>query len=221
MSALGKFRDEEPLGAPVEGGMLISNDQLKRFHPDIAKARGVIRRVLMDAREPKVVRGPTPRPTDVRIAGPADELAVFELIKMDLAEIAGTVAPVDPYEVQEIIMRGTRRRGGIVAVIDGPNGKPVAVQILITDKWWWSKQRHLSKIVDYVHPDHRQSTHAAHLIQFEKWAADAFTSEFGYQIYLLSAVLGTKKVREKLRLYGKHMTQAGGFFLYPWPYPWD
>lgn len=221
-SAVAKLHDDmdEPIGRAMPGGMFISDEQLRRLNPDLSKARRMMRQVLMDAKEPKIVRGPTAKPANVRIAGPSDEVAIFELLKMDHEE-CGRFAPLDVAKLQNIIMHGTRRKGGIVSVIDGPNGKPVAVQILTTEEWWWSKQRFISKIADFVHPDHRQSTHAAHLIQFAKWVTDQWSAEFGYQMYLLPAVLGTKKVKEKVRLYSRHVTQAGAFFLYPWPYSWD
>lgn len=222
MSAVARLRDDqdEPIGKAVEGGMFISDQQLLRLNSDLPKARRMIRQMLMDAKEPRIVRGPTEKPADVRIAGPNDEMAIYELLKMDHEE-CGRFAPLSPQKLQNIIMRGTRRQGGIVAVIDGPNGKPVAVQVLVTEEWWWSEQRFISKVADYVHPDHRQSTHAAHLIQFAKWVTDQWSQNFGYQMYLLPAVLGTKRVKEKIRLYARHVTQAGAFFLYPWPYPWD
>ena len=213
-------RMSNAIGVATETGMFITNEQLARLDPDLHTARKMIRQMLMDLKDPKVIRGPTAKPANVRIAGPKDELAVYDLVLLDLEENA-KVAPIDPSSIKQLIMQGTRKQGGIVAVIDGPDGKPVAVQILTTEKWWWSKARHISKVVDFVHPDHRQSMHAQHLIQFAKWVADQWTVEFGYQMYLLAAVLGTKRTRDKVRAYGRRMTNVGGFFIYPYPLPWD
>ena len=220
MNTLAKVPPEQELGVAVEGGMFISDEQLRRVHETPEKARKLIRGMIMDLKDPKVIRGPTAKPADVRIAGVSDEKAAFELALMDLEENA-RIAPLNRDKVAQLIMRGTRGQGGIVAVIDGPDGKPVALQVLTFEDWFWSNAHFMMKVIDYVHPDHRRSTHAAHLIQFGKWASDYMSEKFGYRLYILGGVLGTKKVREKMRLYGRQMTQVGGSFLYPFPEGWD
>lgn len=213
-------RPEAAIGESRDGGLFITAEQLARLDDDPAKARKAIRRLIMDLKDPRVVRGPTPKPPEVRIGKPADEKAIFDLVMQDLEENA-QVAPIKPDHVIELIKRGTQRTGGIVAVIDGPDQKPVATQIMMIEKWWWSNAIHLVKIVDFVHPEHRQSKHAQHLIQFAKWAGDKFTTDMGYQVYMLSGVLATKRMDEKVRLYGRHVSQIGAYFLYPYPVAWD
>ena len=212
--------DHEPLGIATKDGMFISNERLLKVNPDLHAARRMVRQALMDLKEPRVIRGPTAKPTDVRIAGPDDERAVYDLVIMDLEENA-RIAPIHPNKVANLIMSGTRRQGGIVGVIDGADKKPVAVEILALDIWWWSQQRFIQKVVDFVHPAHRQSTHAAHLIQFAKWATDKWTEQFGHQMYLLGGTLGPKRTRDKGRFYSRHISQMGVACLYPYPLPWE
>lgn len=215
-------RGDPSIGLVTEdGGIYISPEHLKRVDDDPERARRQIRRMLMDLKEPKIIRGPTKRPPDVRLAGPKDELAIYNLVIMDLEENA-RVAPIAKDEVEELIMRGTRQKGGIVSVIDDKEtGLPIAVQIIVHDKWWWSKSRHLIKVMDFVHPEHRSSNYGAQLIEFSKWITDRWTENFGYQVYLLSGVLGTKRTKDKVRLYGRHVTPVGAYYLYPFPDPWD
>ena len=213
----GEDPSEESFGKKVEGGIFISDEQLARFDSRNGHARAAIRTMLMDARTPKIIRGPSHKPADVRIAGVKDEDAVISLTIMDLKENAICVAPIDQDSVVTLVRTGTRKEGGIVSVIDGPDGKPVATQIIVPEKWWWSRAYHLVKMVDYVHPDHRKSTHAAHLIEFSKWCADTWTQNFGYPTFILLGVLSTVKTRGKVRLYGKHATPIGATFLYPYP----
>lgn len=208
---------EPTIGKTVEDGVLITNDQLRQIDPDVRKARQFLRRMLLDLRTPPApVRGPTARPKAVRLATKSDELAVYDLAVMDLTENA-RVAPISRDEVAKVIMRGTRQQGGIVSVIDGQDGKPVALQILIASKWWWSNQWYIQKMVDFVHPDHRGTRHAQHLVQFSKWVTDEWSREFGYQIYLLSGVLSPTHSKRKSRLYARQMTPVGETFLYPFP----
>lgn len=209
---------DDPIGEPVEGGMFISDEQLSRIHADPMKARKILRTMLAEAKAPKVIRGPTAKPDEVRIAGPNDEQAIFDLAVLDLQENAASVAPIDMAQVRELVRLGTQHKEGVViGVIDGPDGKPVAFQILRPERWWWSKAFYLCKMVDFVHPDHRKSDHAAKLIQFAKWATDFWTQDFGYQTYLLSGVLATMRMRGKVRLYSRRLTPIGAYFLYPYP----
>lgn len=211
-------------GAPDEwttladGSMVISPEELARFgNGDAQRGRRELRRLVVAEIDRKVSDGPTEKPANVRLASMKDEAAILELLLLDLKENAAVVAPIDPERVMEHIVLGTRRQGGLVGVIDGANGQPVAVVVLVPMQWWWSKAHYLQDVVNYVHPDHRVSRHIHDLIQFERWAADEWSRLFGYRIYLLCGVLGYKRVREKLIMYKRKFLQAGAAFLYPAP----
>ena len=120
------------------------------------------------------------------------------------------------------IQHGTQGKGGMVGVIDGPDGKPVAVVVMVDFQWWWSVQRAFQELVLYVHPDHRRSNHLADLIQFQKWAVDEMTKRSGYRVYLMLGVMGIHKVREKIMLYRRKLSrQVGAAWIYPSPFPED
>jgi len=208
------------LGETVDAGLLISNDHLRVIDPDLFKARRQVRQMLMDLREPKIIKGPTAKPANVRIATLKDGPAVHDLVVHDLEENA-RIAPISHRMIATLLRRCFDHQGGICGVIDGPDGKPIATQVLALEQWWWSEQCFLMKMFDYVHPDHRQSNHAHQLIAFAKWCSDYMSEQFGHRVYLLSGVLGTDRIKEKLRMYGRNLTQVGGTFLYPYPEPWD
>lgn len=189
---------------------------------DIYKARRQLRLMIANERERKPVNGPTEAPKTVRAAVPADEQAILDLLLLDVAENAAHVAPPDNDRIMEHVCSGTRRRGGIVGVINGSDRKIVAVTIMVPMQWWWSKQYFVQEMVMYVHPDHRKGTnHGQDLMQFQRWAVDTWSSKFGYRIYLLCGVLGIYKVREKIALYRRKLRQAGAVFIYPSPFPED
>src|SRR6185437_9324372 len=122
---------EETMGSIVDGGFLVSNEQLIRLgNGDLKKGRKVLRMLIADEREQKVHKGPVEKPANVRIATEADEQNAYDLLMVDLKENALGVAPVDPETLMTNIKRGTRREGNIVAMIDGPNGKPVGILVL-------------------------------------------------------------------------------------------
>jgi hypothetical protein len=208
-----------------DGSLVISVEDCKLAGDgDAKKGRYNIRLMIaMDRKQPdrETFNGPTEKPATVRAAGPGDELGILALLLEDIAENAKHIAPVDEERVLELIQTGTRMKGGIVGVIDGPGGKPVAVCVMTTFKWWWSQQFCVQEHVLFVHPDHRRSRHVQDLLQFQRWAVDAWTKSFGYRVYLLCGVLGVNNVREKVMLYRRKFRQVGAAFLYPSPFPKD
>jgi hypothetical protein len=213
---LGQAPDDA--GARVlPDGFFVSNEWLaKTFSPNLAYARKELRLMIADEREQTPHVGPTVKPDTVRLATQADEDNIIDLLDIDLQENAAHIATVDLGQVREIVQRGTRQQGGIVAVIDGPLF-PVAVVVLISQQWAFSKAFYIHKVFDFVHPDHRRSNHAATLIQFSKWVSDEWSRGFGYTVPLMSSVVSTVRSKAKTRLYRRHMSQVGAVFIYPTP----
>lgn len=213
---------EEPLGELRDGGLFISDEQLDRlWKGDRNRARKELRLLLADLREPKPIRRPTERPASVRAAGPDDERAIYHLLELAHEEFFHLLGPIDPQRLTDHIHAGTRAEGGIVGVIDGPEGYPVATCGIMPMQWYWSKQWFLQDLWQFVHPDHRKGNHAADLLEWEKWIADEWTRRFGYEVLLLIGVLSTRQHREKVRLFRRHVNQVGAAFLYPWPHGVD
>jgi len=213
-----KTLDIEP-GRVVPGGYFISDEQLARLGDgDVKRGRRELRMMLADAREPKIFRGPTEKPANVRIIKRGDEMAIFRLLRMELFEVAEGIAPPSEHKIAAWIERGIQGvEGVVIGVIDAPGVGPVATIGLTQNQWWFTNNWHVAEMWNYVHPDHRKSTYAHDLIQFSKWANDEWTANLGYQTYLVTGVLTTKKVQQKVRLYRRMLTQAGAWFLYPWP----
>jgi hypothetical protein len=213
-------RDEaEPIGTNMpDGSLLITPDQLARLGAgDAKRGKRELRLILAAERDHTIHNGPTVRPPSVRIAGPADEKPLFDLLMLDLNESARDVAVISEERVLAHIRAGTRRKGGIVGVIDGP-GVPVAVTILLPYQWWWSNSHYIQEVVTFVHPDHRRSRHINDLIDFGRWVTEQWSKSFGYKLFMLCGVLGTKRVREKAILYRRRFAQVGAAFLYPSPF---
>ena len=160
---------------------------------------------------------PAKKPKGVRIAGIADEPVIMELLQQDVAENAAHVSIPNPVRMLEHVQIGTRRRGGIIGVVDGPEGVPVAVCILIPFQPWWTSQWWIQELVCYVHPDHRRTNMIDDLLEFQKWVVDNWSREYGYRIYLLNGILGAWRVASKIRLYQRKFRLAGAAFVYPPP----
>jgi hypothetical protein len=218
----GKTRVEQV--TLMDGSMVVSPEDLALLGNGSAeKGRYQLRLMIAMERQParQVVMGPTEKPATVRAAVPADEAALLELLMLDVKENAEQVAPPDEGRIMAHIMHCTRRKGGIAGVIDGPDGKPVACNLLVNCQWWWSNSWYYQELVLFVHPEHRKSNHLRDLLNFQRWVSDAQTKGFGYRVYLMCGVLGVSHVREKIMLYRRKFRQAGAVFVYPSPFAED
>lgn len=203
----------------TDGSLLITSEQLARFgNGDATEGRKQLRLVLeIDTDRPEHTPAEIVCPPSIRMAGPADEPAILELLLLDLRENAEHIATIDEDRVMETIRAGTRQRGGLVAVIDDQDRKPIAVTVLHPVAWWWSNSFHWFEIVNFVHVDHRRSHHADDLLKFQRWASDSMSKKMGHRFYLVAGVLGAWRVRAKIALYRRYFQQAGAAFVWPTP----
>lgn len=147
----------------------------------------------------------TQRPTSVRIAEPKDEDALIRLMKEAFLE--QPIFPLNEQKMREKIRLGTERKNGVVGVVDGPNGIEGYI-IMCMAQYWYSDAWHLEELSNFVHPDHRRSTHAKDLINFAKW----FTEQLG--LPLLLGIMSTQRLDAKIRLYRRQVQPAGAVFVH-------
>ena len=207
----------------TDGGLVVNPDQLSRLGDgDAERGRRELRHILATDRDcPTYNKAPEHPPRNVRIAGPQDEAAIMELLLLDLRENAEHIAPIDEEKVLFNVQVGKMAdRGGpvgITAVIDGPNGKPVAVVVMHSVQWWWSQGWHWFETAAFVHPDHRRSRYIDDLLDFEKWVAATHTRNVGFRVYLLCGVLGAWRIRAKIAKYRRKFQLAGVACIFPAP----
>jgi hypothetical protein len=216
MNAITKIDDQSD--TLPDGSLSVSAEQLALLrNGDVRKGRRELKLLLQAEKDRHVSNAVPKRPENVRIAVPTDETAILELLIMDLEENAMDVAELDIGRVVQHIQAATRKHGAIMGVIDGPNGKPVALIFLMPAQWWWSKAYYIQETITFVHPEHRRSHHIDNLLNFAKWVQHQWTTDFGYKLYLMCGVLGTKRIREKMILYRRKFQSVGMLFLYPSP----
>lgn len=143
--------------------------------------------------------------TGVRIATESDEPAIYNLLMLMHKE-AGTFGFSDR-KVRATMGQGTRQQGGIVGVVDGPNGVEATVGLVISQAWY-SEDWHLNELWNFVHPSARKNGHASKLVDFSKWCSDNMTLPL-----IIGAVLN-KRTEAKMRLLKRMIPVMGSLFLY-------
>jgi hypothetical protein len=201
--------------AESANGAVVTAEQLVRLGMgDRDAGLRQLRLIIAAETDRKVSKGPIAKPGTVRIAGPDDEDAIISRLLEDVAENASHIAP--PSEAR---IRAYLGAGAIVGVIDGDDGRPAAICIVVGAQWWWSDNWYLMEVCNYVHPDHRRSSHIDDMIDFERWLSDQWSMQYGYRVYLVAGVMGTRRLRAKIALYWRRMTEVGRAYLYPPPPP--
>lgn len=132
---------------------------------------------------------------------------MLDLLGMMYAEngVAGLCRP----KMEAALDRGLRRDRALIGVIGDSDGVKASIGLFM-HQWWYSDDWHLEDCWNFVHPEHRRSTHARSLLTFAKKAAD----DLGIQ--LLIGILSTDRTQAKVKLYERFFgPSAGAGFVYP------
>ena len=183
---------------------------------DAKAGRRVLRSILELETSHQPINGPTERPPDVRVATEVDEEGVLALLRLDFAENARHVAPLDEQRIKSFVYSATRDKVATLGVIDGPIGV-VGMVYLEPEVWWWATEWYVAERLTYVHPDHRSGQRVASLIKFARSFVDNMSAQLGYRVFLIGSVVATKDARTKTALFGRMLNFAGGVFAYPDP----
>lgn len=142
----------------------------------------------------------------VRLATIEDEPEILRLLQMLHAE--GGMLPLDVDRAREMFARAFERRGGIIGVIGTP-GSLRAMICLYMGQYWYTKESHLEEVMNFVSPEHRQSTYAKDLLCFARDCAEKM------HIPLVIGVLTNMRMEAKIRLYRRIFGMPfGAFFVY-------
>lgn len=146
-------------------------------------------------------------PSIVRTAVPADEESLMALCTMLHGENAAFTKNDD--KVRYMLHRAFARDGVSIGVI-GPTNAIEGAIILMISSFWYTSERHLEELFNYVHPDHRRSNHAKALLKHACKCSDEL------KIPLNIGVMSGKRTAAKINLYRKTLGTypIGAFFLY-------
>jgi hypothetical protein len=139
----------------------------------------------------------------VRFGALADEHALLDLLTLAHAE--NGLFTQDNDRVRAMIHRATSRDHACVGVIEGAAGLEGAI-MMVMSQFWYSQDWHLEEVVNFVHPDHRRTTHAKRLLEFARWIQQRLG------IPLLAGILTLHRLEPKIRLYQRTLPQVGAVF---------
>jgi hypothetical protein len=153
--------------------------------------------------------------SDVRLAVPADEGALVELLADMHAETG--FGRFDPEVVTAVVRAGIERNGGLVGVIkneqeiEGTIGLFLGGANVLFGPQWCSRDPYIFDLWSFVAEPYRRSTHAKVLIQFAKNAALAL------QLPLMMTVVSNELTARKERLFERQMPRSGSLFMFNVP----
>ena len=135
----------------------------------------------------------------------ADESGIMALLVQNHAE-NGQHEFCEP-KVRQMVRRALYQQGGIIGVI-GPSSDIRSSICLLIDEVWYSEERQILELWNYVRQDSRRSDYAKKMIEFAKKCAD------GLELDLTIGVLSDKRMEAKIRLYQRQLPKAGAFFIH-------
>jgi hypothetical protein len=146
----------------------------------------------------------------VRMAEFNDIEEIIRLCYMLHAE-HGMMSPCEP-KVRELLRcvmsTGPRPIMGMVGVI-GPLRSPLqAVCVMIVQQMWYTEDSHLEELFTFVHPEHRNTTHARVMIDWMKQTADET------DLPLLAGIISNVQTAAKVRLYNSLLPPIGALYFY-------
>lgn len=149
----------------------------------------------------------------VRLAGPADEGALLDLLMELKFHNNSFNFQVDDARVGEHIQMGTRDKGGMHGVIDAPDRPGVLAGSIgiVLDRWWFSSEWGLAQIWLFVRPEYRKGTrYADDLVNWAKERRAEMEAAAGRPILMANAVVSEERLDAKLRFWKRHSGEMIG-----------
>lgn len=152
--------------------------------------------------------------TEVRLAEPSDEAAIYELLAgpegLHADNPMGVGFSAD--KVRERIRIATEGRGGLIGVIDGDHELAGAIGLYI-DARWYSDEAHLAEYFLFVRPVYRSRGYAALLFGFAKECRERIAAGSGERFPLITTVVSRKRLAGKMRLWARNADLIGGIYV--------
>lgn len=151
----------------------------------------------------------------VRIAQPADEAALYDAL-VSLYEDNDVAGGYVASCVEERIAQGVSKAsetGGIVGIIDAPDGRIAATIGIFPNVPWYTDEVLLVENWLFVRREYRTFGLHRRLFDFGKSFRDEMSAELGRPLKLISSVSSNTRLKAKMRLWSRFGRLIGGMFL--------
>lgn len=145
------------------------------------------------------------KPADVRLAQAEDRDELVRLTTLLHGENGLFSLSLKKRDL--LLDRYYNREGAIVGVI-GEVGKPVGTIYLSLTQPEYTDDWAIAEVWNFVHPDHRRTTHANHLIEYAKFTSNEL------KLPLVIGILSNHRTEAKVRLYERVLDRAGAYFIW-------
>jgi hypothetical protein len=150
----------------------------------------------------------------IRLAGPEDEDKLFDLLLGLEIDNGFLDVPRSDARVRLHIELGTRQKGGIHGVIDGPDGRLAGSIGIIPNQFWYSEAWFYQELWLFVRPEYRKGTGYAD--ELRGWASKVkrdFEAGAGQEVPFFTSVSSRKRLDLKIRWWRRWGEQTGAIFL--------
>lgn len=159
------------------------------------------------------------KPQSVRVASPADEEGIFDLLWDGLRIDNDMGMPADQEKVRALVRSLCARETGIIGVINDPEtGRIVGSIGLLLTQTWFSSQWYISEVWCFVQPKWRHGhSYGRDLFNFARWHQEDLNkttaiSSLGYPLGLEISVYSNNRLKSKERLWSRYARHIGSMF---------
>jgi len=148
-------------------------------------------------------------PPEVTLATPADFHELFDVCMENYRE--NGIYSLNHEKVASWILMGCNQDNSVIGIVRGEHRIEAAIALYLSNMWY-SDDRYIEEIFNFVRPEFRTTTHAQHLIRFAKWFAESL------KLPLLIGIMTTTRLAAKERLYARQLPKIGALYLHGLPY---
>lgn len=148
----------------------------------------------------------------VRLAAPADELALYEML-VALYHDNPMGLQYDPPTVLGRIREGTEQKGAVIGVIDGDQGDIAASVGLFPHTIWYSNVWNYAELWLFVRPEYRNSSYSDELFDFCEYIRARMEAQLGRPFHIQTSVSSEVRLPAKERLWGRRARKIGALYV--------
>lgn len=148
----------------------------------------------------------------LRFATPADEDRIFNCL-IAFHQEGALPYSFSPKKLRARIKEGTEAKGGIIGIIDAPDGRVAATVGIWPHQVWYSDEFLLSEMWFYVRKEFRGAGFDKLLFDFSRAYQADIGARMGRKVSLICGIFDNRRLKAKVRLFARFARQVGAVFI--------